>query len=74
MMTSVLGGCSGQSSSAAPSGSSPAPSGSQAQNSTSQAAPAETASKYQTTYGAKQFDNVTVTVELFDRRDRKSVV
>lgn len=67
MMTSVLGGCSGQSSSAAPSGSSPAPSGSQAQNSTSQAAPAETASKYQTTYGAKQFDNVTVTVELFDR-------
>ena len=24
-------------------------------------------SKYQTTYGAKQFDNVTITVELFDR-------
>ncbi len=28
---------------------------------------AETASKYQTTYGSKTFDNVTITVELFDR-------
>lgn len=27
----------------------------------------EAASKYQTTYGSKQFDNVTITVELFDR-------
>lgn len=27
----------------------------------------ETASKYQTTYGSKKFDNVTITVELFDR-------
>ena len=27
----------------------------------------ETASKYQTTYGSKTFDNVTITVELFDR-------
>lgn len=26
-----------------------------------------TASKYQTTYGSKQFDNVTISVELFDR-------
>ena len=26
-----------------------------------------TASKYQTTYGSKQFDNVTIKVELFDR-------
>ena len=26
-----------------------------------------TASKYQTTYGSKKFDNVTITVELFDR-------
>lgn len=24
-------------------------------------------SKYQTTYGSKQFDDVTITVELFDR-------
>lgn len=30
-------------------------------------APEESGSKYQTTYGAKQFDNVTVQVELFDR-------
>ena len=27
----------------------------------------ESTSKYQTTYGSKQFDNVTITVELFDR-------
>lgn len=27
----------------------------------------QAASKYQTTYGSKQFDNVTITVELFDR-------
>lgn len=27
----------------------------------------ETASEFQTTYGAKQFDNVTITVEVFDR-------
>ena len=27
----------------------------------------QTASKYQTTYGSKQFDNVTIKVELFDR-------
>lgn len=27
----------------------------------------ETASKYQTTYGSKMFDDVTITVELFDR-------
>ncbi|SEG01755.1 putative aldouronate transport system substrate-binding protein [Butyrivibrio sp. Su6] len=30
-------------------------------------ATAAEASKYQTTYGSKQFDNVTITVELFDR-------
>ncbi|SFU42632.1 extracellular solute-binding protein [Butyrivibrio sp. INlla21] len=30
-------------------------------------AKADTPSKYQTTYGSKQFDNVTITVELFDR-------
>lgn len=30
-------------------------------------AEAESGSKYQTTYGAKQFDNVTIQVELFDR-------
>lgn len=31
------------------------------------AAEDDTPSKYQTTYGSKQFDNVTITVELFDR-------
>ncbi len=30
-------------------------------------AQAEETSKYQTTYGSKQFDDVTITVELFDR-------
>lgn len=32
-----------------------------------ESAEADTPSKYQTTYGSKQFDNVTITVELFDR-------
>lgn len=31
------------------------------------AATTDEASKYQTTYGSKMFDNVTITVELFDR-------
>ena len=30
-------------------------------------ASAGSASKYQTTYGSKQFDNVTISVELFDQ-------
>lgn len=34
---------------------------------TADAAPAAEESKYQTTYGEKQFDNVTIKVELFDR-------
>ena len=36
-------------------------------DSTADTATAEGESKYQTTYGSKQFDNVTITVELFDR-------
>ena len=32
-----------------------------------ESAEADTPSKYQTTYGSKQFNNVTITVELFDR-------
>jgi putative aldouronate transport system substrate-binding protein len=36
-------------------------------SSTSDTASAGGESKYQTTYGSKQFDNVTITVELFDR-------
>ena len=69
MFTAVMGGCNGQSNSSTPSnapGSSGTQSNSQAQGSGSQQQ-TESASKYQTTYGAKNFDNVTVTVELFDR-------
>ncbi len=68
MLTAVMGGCNGQSNSSTPSnsGTGGTQSSSQAQGSGSQQQ-TEAASKYQTTYGAKNFDNVTVTVELFDR-------
>jgi len=39
----------------------------EADNVASTDAPTEEASKYQTTYGSKMFDNVTIKVELFDR-------
>ncbi len=38
-----------------------------AESSDAKEASAGSASKYQTTYGSKQFDNVTISVELFDR-------
>ena len=69
MIISCLAGCAGNGGEAS---NTPAPAASTDTASTktsddTPATPADTGSKYKTTYGDKMFDNVTITVELFDR-------
>ncbi len=67
MVAAMLTGCGGKTESNAPADASSKESSS-AQSSAAQTDDKEaTGSKYQTTYGSKVFDNVTITVELFDR-------
>ena len=68
MIAASLTGCGGETETKA-SGDATAKESKPAQSSAAEqsSSEAETASKYQTTYGSKTFDDVTITVELFDR-------
>lgn len=68
MIAASLTGCGGEAETKA-SGDAPAKESKPAQSSAAEqsSTETETASKYQTTYGSKVFDDVTITVELFDR-------
>lgn len=68
MTVTALAGC-GSSADTSAGGSNSVDSSQEAAASEGDSADQAGASKYQTTYGSKQFDNVTISVELFDREN-----
>lgn len=68
MTVTALAGC-GSSADTSAGGSNSVDSSREAAASEGDSADQAGASKYQTTYGSKQFDNVTISVELFDREN-----